>query len=59
MRSKLTLMLMCLVSMAVGDFLRAGEPEKPNIVVFLADDMGWGDSATYGHELIQTPNSIE
>ncbi|WP_231617395.1 sulfatase family protein [Novipirellula aureliae] len=29
---------------------------KPNIVVLLADDMGWGDSGTYGHELIQTPN---
>lgn len=28
----------------------------PNIVVVLADDMGWGDSGTYGHELIQTPN---
>lgn len=33
-----------------------GESSKPNVVVFLADDMGWGDSATYGHELIQTPN---
>ena len=32
------------------------EPAKPNVVVFLADDMGWGDSATYGHKLIQTPN---
>ena len=31
-------------------------PNKPNIVVFVADDMGWGDSATYGHPLIQTPN---
>ncbi|TWU19886.1 sulfatase family protein [Allorhodopirellula heiligendammensis] len=30
--------------------------ERPNIVVFVADDMGWGDSATYGNELIQTPN---
>lgn len=30
--------------------------KRPNIVVFVADDMGWGDSGTYGHELIQTPN---
>jgi len=30
--------------------------EKPNIVVVLADDMGWGDSATYGHKLIKSPN---
>lgn len=36
--------------------LRGGEPSKPNVVVFLADDMGWGDSGTYGHELIQTPH---
>jgi arylsulfatase A len=34
----------------------AAEPSKPNFVVFVADDMGWGDSATYGHPLIQTPN---
>jgi len=29
---------------------------KPNFVVFVADDMGWGDSGTYGHPLIKTPN---
>ena len=34
------------------------EPPKnrPNIVVVMADDMGWGDSATYGNKVIQTPN---
>ncbi|TWU47640.1 Arylsulfatase [Rubripirellula tenax] len=32
------------------------DPAKPNVVIFVADDMGWGDSATYGNELIQTPN---
>ncbi|QDU88766.1 Arylsulfatase [Pirellulimonas nuda] len=30
--------------------------ERPNIVVVVADDMGWGDSATFGNKLIQTPN---
>ena len=34
----------------------AAAETKPNIVVVLADDMGWGDSGTYGHETIQTPS---
>lgn len=42
--------------LAASASLNAAETTKPNIVVFLADDMGWGDSATYGHPLIQTPN---
>src|SRR5690606_25817625 len=36
--------------------LAHGKDDRPNIVVFLADDMGWGDSGTYGHELIRSPN---
>lgn len=53
MRITLTVILLLLTPLVS---LRADEPTKPNIVVFLADDMGWGDSATYGHELIKTPN---
>lgn len=32
------------------------EAKQPNIVVVMADDMGWGDSGTYGHPTIQSPN---
>ncbi|MCB9875720.1 MAG: sulfatase-like hydrolase/transferase [Planctomycetaceae bacterium] len=46
-----------LIAIALASSSTAGaEADRPNIVVFLADDMGWGDSATYGHKLIQTPN---
>ena len=30
--------------------------EQPNFIVFLADDLGWGDLGCYGHPKIQTPN---
>ena len=30
--------------------------DRPNFLVFLCDDLGYGDLACYGHEHIQTPN---
>ena len=29
---------------------------KPNIVLVMADDQGWGDMAYNGHPILKTPN---
>ncbi len=34
----------------------ADEPRRPNVVVFLADDAGWGDYSRNGNTQVNTPN---
>lgn len=36
--------------------LPARAADKPNVILFLADDLGYGDLACYGHKRIQTPH---
>ena len=35
--------------------LNSNAQERPNVILIMADDMGWGDAAYNGHTVIQTP----
>ncbi len=56
-RAGLFLGMCTLLAPAAGPaVLSAAEEKQPNFVIFLADDMGYGDLACYGHPVMQTPN---
>ncbi len=49
--------LVVLLSMLFGGVQsHATSPQKPNVVLFLVDDMGYGDFAVHGNRFVNTPN---
>ena len=49
---KWILMVCCIVGLSSAC---AAEDRRPNVILFLVDDMGWRDSSPYGSTFYETP----
>ena len=47
--------LLCLITIALG-LSGARSSEKPNIILIMCDDLGWGDVGFEGNKVIRTPH---
>ena len=56
MRSPLMFLLIAVCYVLTCLVSQAAEQQPPNIVLILADDLGYGDLACYGNKQVQTPH---
>jgi len=54
-----TLILSCCIASAGITGCNKEESAKPNIILVMADDQGWGDMGYNGHPVLKTPNFDE
>ena len=48
--------IMAMMTSVIGVEAKALKASKPNIIVIMPDDIGYGDIASLGNPVVQTPN---
>ena len=46
----------CLTALALSALTSVGAQQRPNVILFYADDLGYGDLQCYGAKNVETPN---
>ena len=55
-QTALAIVVVCIIAVAYLTGCKQETATKPNIILCMADDQGWGDMAYNGHPVIMTPN---
>ncbi|NLA62716.1 MAG: sulfatase-like hydrolase/transferase, partial [Bacteroidales bacterium] len=48
--------MLCFAPLYACNTAQEEQPQKPNVIYILADDLGYGDIEPYGQEIIKTPH---
>ncbi|MEO6244021.1 MAG: sulfatase-like hydrolase/transferase [Opitutaceae bacterium] len=48
-------LIVVILAAAFVSAANAAQPSRPNVVIFLADDQGWGDLGATGNTMVRTP----